>query len=110
MRQIRTAARQERAKLTGLTRGTVGKVASYQRSAITYGKEKALSSYEDQKTEIENELMEVDRKINRLTNIQIDDVEIIVERIRRCSYCGCRVEFGDICPGCGSDKTTYALE
>ena len=73
MRQIRTSARQARASLSGLRGGTIGKVASYQRAGITYSKESKLSPLESQKGKIEYELIEIEKKINRLNGFKGED-------------------------------------
>jgi rubrerythrin len=109
MRQIRTKARQDRANLSGMNRGTMGKIATYQRAAITREKESKLSPLEYKKGEIEYELIEIDKKINRLNGFKGDDMVYIETKVRRCSYCGRRVNSGELCPGCGSDRTTYEL-
>jgi hypothetical protein len=109
MRQIRTSARQARASLSGVTRGTMGRMATYSRAGITRGKENKLSPLESEKGSIENQLIETEKKINRLKSINVDEEGNIESHVLRCSYCGRRVNFGELCPGCGSDKTTYAL-
>ena len=110
IRLIRTKARQDRAKLSGINRGTMGKIASYQRASITRGKESRLSPLEYAKGDIENQLIEIDKKMNRLNGFKLDDIVNHEDNILRCSYCGRRVNFGEICPGCGSDNTTYELK
>jgi hypothetical protein len=39
MRQIKTKARQDRANLSGMNRGTLGRIAIYQRATITRARE-----------------------------------------------------------------------
>ncbi len=109
MRQIRTAARQARVSLSGVRGGTIGKVAFYQRAGITYSKESKLSPLESQKGRIENELIEIDRKINCLNGLKGEEDISPETEVLRCSYCGRRVNFGEVCPGCGSDETTFEL-
>jgi hypothetical protein len=106
MRQIRTSARQARASLSGVRGGTIGKVAFYQRAGITYSKENKLSPLESQKGNIEYELIEIEKRIIRLNGFKGEDDFYPETRVLRCSYCGRRVNMGEICPGCGSDKTT----
>jgi chromosome segregation ATPase len=65
MRQIRTDARQKSAGLPNILRGALGG-SQYQASArrnIRYQKEAALSPHEDAKTEIEREILRVEKDI-----------------------------------------------
>jgi rubrerythrin len=87
----------------------VGKFATYRRAGITMSKEKALSPLETKKADIENQLIEIEKQINRLNYIKIDEEGNEDLQVLRCSYCGRRVNPGEVCPGCGSDKTTYEL-
>jgi len=109
IRQIRTGARQARANLSGFRGGTMGKIATYQRAGITSSTENKLSPLESQKGRIEYELIKIDQQINRLSGFMGDDVVYTEIKVLRCSYCGRRVITGEVCPGCGSDKTTYEL-
>ena len=109
MRQIRTAARQQTAKMSGLRGGTVGKIARYQRAGITMSKEKALSPMESTRGDIESQLIETEKQINRLKGIKVDEEGNIEAHVPRCAYCGRRVNSDKLCPGCGSDTITHEL-
>jgi chromosome segregation ATPase len=104
IRQIRTKARQDRAEYSG-----IGKMATYQRASITRGKERMLAPRESDKGGVENQVIEIEKKIDRLEGFKVDDTVNIESDVLRCSNCGRRVNSGELCPGCGSDKTTYEL-
>jgi hypothetical protein len=108
MRQTRIKSRQDMAKWTGINRGTLGTLARVQRSSIRHQKESRLAPMENSKTSIERELIEADRKIAWIERFTGKDTEIEVSVIR-CAYCGRRVVPGELCPGCGSDRTTNEL-
>ena len=112
LRQTRANARQKTANWTGVTGGTLGKVARYQRTSARLEKERALAPVEDLKRIIEGELIALERNLIWVMHFKGDDqegtpqtpqVEIVFEHVLRCKYCGRRVgDTDDVCTGCGA--------
>ena len=105
MRGIRTEARQENANIVGQR----GPGSRYYRAAIVREREKILSPHEDTKAAIEQELIVIEKRINRISRFTGDDPQPqFIDVVFRCSYCGRRVETNSVCSGCGSDHVIKA--
>jgi hypothetical protein len=112
LRQTRANARTKTASWTGVRSGMLGSIARNQRTSIRIEKERALVPLENQKSFIEEKLIDLERDINWVMHFDGDDQkiknqryeeEIIVDAARKCKYCG-RTVIGaaDVCPGCGA--------
>jgi len=103
LRQTRANARQKTANWTGPNPGMLGSIARYQRTSIRMEKERALVPMENMKTFIETNLISLEKDLNWVMHFKGNEQEgIISEYVRRCKYCGRRVNTDDLCLGCGA--------
>jgi len=113
LRLTRANARHKTANWAGANPGLLGTVARYQRTSIRMEKERALVPMEHQKTFVEKKLVSLDRDLNWVMHFKGDDQgdknqllqeEIILDDVKRCKYCGRRVNINteDSCLGCGA--------
>ena len=104
MHSIRTQMRQENTSIAGQR----GPGSRYYRAAIVREKEKLLNPHEDSKAAIEQELIIIEKRINRISRFTGDNSQPqFIDIVFRCAYCGRRVQLSAVCPGCGSALRDY---